>query len=462
MPAFSGARRGLIVVLSVSILSLPEKAGAFDETLPPINIAPEGLHSDRDLPRREWAPEIHTVPGSEGTPSFVKGLSLKNAIARALAYNPAVKAAFLEIEARHGEESQSAVRPNPELLIEVENFAGSKDKSGFQSAETTVSLFQTIELGDKRLRRLQAAHLDASLAAWDHEVVRTQVAAQTARSYVDVIAARDRVRVLKEFVSIAAQTQTSVDARVKGGKASPIELDRTIVAAARARAQVKGEEAKLEAAKHRLSIFWGAERIDFGNVNGRLGNGYRVPSLEALKSAIDSNPSFARWSDEVGRRVAQLDVEVGKSIPDVTVGVGVRQFSDNDSVAAVASVSIPLQFFDKNTGNIVAAGQRIAKAEQDKAVARNELLGALVEALGELQIAATQLKAFEQEVLPPAQSAFDRTKIGYDEGKFDILNVLDAQRSVFEAKLDIVSARADYEKARVKVEAITGRDLGGF
>ena len=35
---------------------------------------------------------------------------------------------------------------------------------------------------------------------------------------------------LREFVSIAEKTQTSVDARVKGGKASPIELDETIVA----------------------------------------------------------------------------------------------------------------------------------------------------------------------------------------------------------------------------------------
>ena len=423
---------------------------------------PDVLTSDRQLPRREWAVEVHPVPGSFGKPGFKQRLTLKEAVNRALAYNPAVKAAFIEIEALHGLEAQSGVKPNPELLIEVENFAGRGQQSGFSAAESTFSLTQTIEVGDKRLRRLQAAHLDTSLAGWNYETVRVQVAAATARAFVDVITAQERIRVLREFVTIAKKTQSSVDARVKGGKASPIEFDRTIVAAARAKALVSGEEARLTAAKRRLSIFWGSEKIDFGGVSGSLGNGRGVPTLATLRSLTENNPELARWSDEVGRRVAQLDVEVAKSIPDIRVGAGVRHFAETDSAAAVATVSIPLQFFDRNTGNIVAAEQRIAKAEQDRETARNALLGSLAEAVGELEVAAALLKALENEVLPPAQSAFERTKTGYDEGKFDILNVLDAQRAVFETRLDVLVARADYEKARVRVEAIVGRDLGGL
>lgn len=448
--------------MAVCTIAIALMGRAFDPACAQSVPNPDVLTSDRELPRREWAAEIHPEPGGSGKPAFDKQLTLKEAIARALDYNPAVKAAFLEIEARHGEEAQSAVKPNPEFSVEVENFAGSKDKRGFEATESTFSLTQTIELGDKRLRRLQAAHLDASLAGWDYESVRVQVASAAASAFVDVITAQERIRVLREFVGIAEKTQASVDARVKGGKVSPIELDRAIVAAARAKALVTGEQARLQAAKRRLSVFWGSETIDFGSASGRLGNARGAPSLAKLKSLIDNNPALARWSDEVGRRLAQLDVEIGKNIPDVQIGGGVRHFAENDSVAAVASVSIPLQFFDRNTGNISAAEQRVAKAERDREAARNELLGALVEAVGELDIAATQLKALENEVLPPAQSAFERTKIGYDEGKFDILNVLDAQRSVFEARLDLLAARADYEKARVKLEAIVGRDLGGL
>ena len=42
------------------------------------------------------------------------------------------------------------------------------------------------------------------------------------------------------------------------------------------------------------------------------------------------------------------------------------------------------------------------------------------------------------------------------------MNVLDTQRTLFEARRELVNARADYEKARVQVEALIGRELNGL
>ena len=461
MPALTGFKSGLFVALAFAVMaggcgSLaqdPETGG-----LP----SPEAFASDRDLPLRPSVPAEMPVPGAVGQPGYAETLTLRDAVTRTLAFSPAVKAAFIEIDARRGEEAQSAVRLNPQLLLEVENFGGSKDKSGADSAEETLSLAQTIELGDKRLKRLQAAHLDTSLAGWDHETIRVRAATDSAQAFVDVVIAQERYKVLGEFVSLAKKTRTSVDARVTGGKASSIELDRASVALARAEALQKGEKARIEAAKRKLSALWGSPDIDFGSAVGRLGSGYAAPSPDALIALLDNNPALARWGDEINRRVAQLDLEHAKAIPDITVGAGVRQFQENDSTAMVASVSMPIPLFDRNQGNIAAAERRIAKAENEQLATRNDLYATLVEALGELNVAATELKALEKDVLPGAQRAYDKTKIGFDEGKFDILNVLDVQRTVFESRLEVLTARANYEKARVRVEALVGRDLNGM
>lgn len=401
-----------------------------------------------------------SVPPSETT--YSERLTLRDAVSRTLAYNPSLRAAFHEIEAREGEAYQSSRRPNPELLLEVENFGGSKDKNSFDVAEQTASITQLIELGGKRMLRLQAAELDRSLATWDYEALRVQMATLAAQAFVDVLTAQERVKVLGEFVEIAEKTRKSVDLRVQGGKASPIELDRAVVASARAKALQRSEKARLQVAKRRLSTLWGAHAVAFGWAAGRLGNGDTVPTVESLKTYLNNNPTLARWSDEIGRRAAQIDLELAKAIPDVRVGAGVRQFNENDSTAMVATVSIPLPIFDRNDGNITAAARRLSKAEADALATRDELLRNLIEAVGDLEVAATQLRAFKSDVLPVAQSAFDRTKIGYDEGKFDILNVLDVQRSVFDVRLELLNARADYEKARVRVEALIGRDINEF
>lgn len=411
-----------------------------------------------------WATQTLASPPSVGAgePAAVgiaQRLSLRDAIRRTLAYNPSMRAALREVDARHGETYQAGLRPNPELVLEVENFGGSKDKRHFDSAEETASFTQLIELGGKRMLRLQAAELESSLASWDYEAVRVQMATLAAQSFVDVLTAQERVKVLGEFVAIADKTRQSVDARVKGGKASPIELDRTVVAAARAKALLRAEQTRLASAKRKLSTLWGAHSADFSVAAGRLGNGSSVPSVSTLKTYLANNPALARWSDEVNRRAAQIDIEHAKAIPDIRLGAGVRQFNDNDSTAIIASVGIPLPIFDRNEGNISAAHSRLAKAEADAQATRDELLRALIEAVGELEVAATQLTALKRDVLPVAQTAFDRTKIGYDEGKFDLLNVLDVQRSVFEVRLDLLNARADYEKSRVKVEALIGSDI---
>lgn len=457
MPAIPGLRAGLSVAFVASLLA---GCGALTEN-PAMGglAAPDAYMSDRELPLRPEVPPELPVPGAPGRPGYAESLTLRSAIGRAIAFSPAVKAAFIEIDARRGEEVQSAVKPNPQLLLEVENF-GANDKE--TATEETLSFGQTVELGDKRLKRLQAAHLDTSLAGWDHETVRVKVATDAARAFVDVLIVQERIKVLGEFVSLAQKTRASVDARVKGGKASPIELDRAAVALARAEVLQKGERVRLDAAKRKLSTIWGAPDIDFGHAHGRLGNSTTVPGAESLLAFLENNPTLARWGDEINRRVAQLDLEHAKAIPDVTLAAGVRRFEDNDSTAMVASLSVPIPIFDRNQGNIAAAERRIAKAENEHKATRNELYGTLVEALGELNVAATQLRALEKDVLPGAQRAYDKTKIGFDEGKFDILNVLDVQRTVFESRLEVLTARADYEKARVRVEALIGRDLNGM
>lgn len=451
MPGLSGQSGVVFVMLAASGL-----AGCGAHPVPVLDTAAivANAETDRDLPRRPWAPEPHAVPGSPPPAPHAGALSLSEAVDRVVAYNPAIKAAFFEIEAKHGETAQAAVKPNPELSFEVENVGKDVDP------EETLQLSQLVELGDKRVKRLRAAHLEAAVAGWDMETVRVEAISQAAEAFVDVLSAQERINVLGDFVTVSEKTRASVGARVSAGKSSPIENDRAAVAVARAKAALKSEQARLAASKRKLSALWGSGEADFERAQGRLASERRIPSMAQIQAHFDANPDLARWSDEIGRRHAQLAVEQSKSIPDLRLAAGVRRFEETDSSAFLASVSMPLQVFDRNVGNIVAAERRIDKAALDQEAARGKLTRTVVDAYGALTIAEAQLKALEKDVLPAAENAFAKTKIGYDEGKFDLLNVLDTQRAVFEARLDLVNAKADFEKAKVQVETLIGRRLG--
>ena len=419
----------------------------------------DAAQSDRDLPRRPWLPVTNDAPGKTAPPAFTQSVTMKEAIHRAVERSPAVKAAFTEIEARHDDAAQASYKPNPELSLDIENFLGSGAKSGFRVAEETLRISQLIELGDKRLKRLRAANLEASVAGWDYEAARLAAASRAATAFVDVLVAQQRIDVLERFIKIADRTRSAVETQITAGKGIATDLDRASISVARAKAGVDGERARLTGARQSLSALWGSNKLSFERARGKLDATPNVPSLERVQTYLAENPALARWSDEIGRRHAMLDVERAKAVPDIKVALGIRHLHEDDTGALVATVAVPLQVFDRNNGNIAAANQRIQRAEFDGQAAERDVFSALVAAMGALRVAKAQINAVQSGVLPPSRSTVERTQAGYSEGRFDLFMLLDAQRSLLDAELELVTAQGDYAKAKVQVEILIGRGL---
>ena len=76
-----------------------------------------------------------------------------------------------------------------------------------------------------------------------------------------------------------------------------------------------------------------------------------------------------------------------------------------------------------------------------------------------LATAYTEVTTLREDVLPAAQENFDATEEGYREGKFDLLTVLDAQRTLFETTNQYVDALLAYHQTRAEVERLIGTPL---
>jgi cobalt-zinc-cadmium efflux system outer membrane protein len=83
----------------------------------------------------------------------------------------------------------------------------------------------------------------------------------------------------------------------------------------------------------------------------------------------------------------------------------------------------------------------------------------LIEALGRLETAQAGAIAIKAEVLPVAQQSFESAQTGYREGKFGYLDVIDAQRTLGEAKTRYLEVITAYHKAAADVERLTGLSL---
>ena len=386
-------------------------------------------------------------------------VTLTDAVRFALVNHPALRAFPWERRAAEALALQAGRRPNPELEVEVEEFAGAGDRRGFDGAETSIQLGQLIELGGKRAKRAKLAGIEADLVQSDYESQKLDVMYDVTIAFIAVLAEQEQLALAEELAALAERTAGVVDQRVAAGKDSPVEQAKARVVVANARLQRARAEQRLASARTRLALVWGSRTPRFDSVRGDLHQISSVPPLDELADLIAGNPDVWRWDTEIRRRHAVLEVERTRRIPDVGVRGGLTHFNETDDTALVAGLSIPLPAFNRNRGGIEAAGQRLAKTRDDRAATEMSIRAALARAISEAAIAFTEADVLEDEVVPAARSAYEAAEQGYRQGKFDYLDVLDAQQTLFEARVQYVSSLTAYHESRAVVERLIGRSL---
>ncbi len=386
-------------------------------------------------------------------------LTLRQALALTLMKNPVLKAYSLETRAADARALQAGLRPNPELGIEVENVGGTGPMSGFDSAETTIAISQLIELGNKAEKRRKVASLDKELSEWDYESKRVEVLTEVGKGFIDLLAVQERTMLLAELVNVSERALSSVTQRVEAGKDSPLEKTKASVALSNIQIEYKQATKELERSKKKLASLWDDEQPTFTKAHGQLDKVLDIPELDILRLKLMSNPKLARWETEIARNKAAADLAKSKSVSNISVGGGIRRFSETDDNAFVFGVSIPLPLSDRNQGGRMEAAANLSKSYEEQRVARIAVKNHFDQIYTELSISFEKIKELKASVLPGAQEVFQASQEAYSQGKVDYLNVLDAQRTYFVSQTEYLDTLVAYHKAKTDMEGLIGQSL---
>ena len=255
--------------------------------------------------RPQYSPRVAPPPAKD-IPVPTGVLTLLQAQTLAMQHNPKLAAFGWEVRAGEARILQAGLPPNPEVEIEVENFAGSGEWQGFQGTEITIHLSQLIEVAGKRRKRAHVAALERDLTAWDYEATRLDVLTQVTQAFVEVLSAQERLALNAELVRLAEQVLSTVAERVKAGKVSPVEETKASVELSTSRIALERVQRDLEAARKRLVATWGGSTPAFENARGTLDAITAIPPAEQLVERLAQNPDVARWVTEIAQRQAAV------------------------------------------------------------------------------------------------------------------------------------------------------------
>ena len=119
-------------------------------------------------------------------------------------------------------------------------------------------------------------------------------------------------------------------------------------------------------------------------------------------------------------------------------------------------ISIPLPLFDSNRGALLEAAHKAEKASADYDGAKAALQLELTQTYAGFQRSAQEAQRLKSDVLPAAREALNAMSRGYALGKFGFLDVLDAQRTLFQEQSRYVRALTDAQLAYAQLRRIVG------
>jgi cobalt-zinc-cadmium efflux system outer membrane protein len=378
--------------------------------------------------------------------------SLADALALTLIHNPELNSFNYDIRSTDAKLLQAGTRPNPILDVETENIDAPK------FLQTTFLLSQLIELGGKRSARLQFAQAERDRAFLDYEVKKRQLFVDTTLLFIDVLINQEKVVFLDENFKMLEQFSSIVEKRLQAGKASIVEEANFKVHLTTALIDLKNAQNDLRSSKNKLASQWGATNDCF-EVIGNLDWTSAVFCLEEIGGLIQNHPQIIRSQLEGNLRSARIAMERSRAYPDVNLRGGPRYLNEANKWVWVVGLTIPIPISDRNQGRIWEASEDFAKLEKEKESLWVRLLTELNTSYSTLQATMSELKLLKEIALPATQKAYDFSFKGYEQARYNYLELIETARSYRTSKMRYLQALGEYNKALAILEGLTGSQV---
>jgi outer membrane protein TolC len=149
-------------------------------------------------------------------------------------------------------------------------------------------------------------------------------------------------------------------------------------------------------------------------------------------------------------------------LPDFELGVNKhRIIGEGDFWDFTLSFPIPLFFWQPIKGEIAEAEANIYALTKEAEHLRNAITLEVEEATMNALTASNQIRLFEEEILTQAEEVYNMFLFSYQEGEIGGIELIEARRTLVEARTSYADALFNYGVAIAALEKSIGQKLEG-
>ncbi len=389
-------------------------------------------------------------------------------IADALERNPQVREAFSRYQAARLRVPQVTALPDPMLAV-TQHARTPETRVGPQT--TVLSLTQRFPWFGKLSDQGKVAAKQAAVQDEMYRARRAELVRQVKLAYFDLGYLDRALRIAEEEEKLLSHYETLAQARYSQGvglQQAAVRLQAEITRVLSKRRELMRQRVDAEAVLNTLRDRPAGDPVAVGRAQERPRVKLDVEALYALgrRNRPEATAAFLQIeSDEKSVQLAQRQY-----YPDFTLGaswgnvLGRRDepgrmnpppSNGKDVYSVSVGVNIPIFRSKYDAGVQEAIERQSASREAYRGVVNQVELS--VRSIGfRLETVEEQIDLFERALLPQSEQALRSAETAYATGTAGVLDLLDGERVLLEARLGLARLESDYMKALAEMERAIG------
>jgi NodT family efflux transporter outer membrane factor (OMF) lipoprotein len=358
----------------------------------------------------------------------------------------------------------------PSLSLGVGNSASATRSDGRsarnEGSSVSLSASYELDLWGRNASGVRGAEASLQATRYDSDTARLTLIAGVANAYFEVLSLRGRLAVARDNLAIAERVLNLVQARARNGAVSPLDVARQEAAVLSQRAGLLPLEQLERQTLFALAVLVGRVPEGF-EVQARTLTDLALPSIAPGLPAelLVRRPDLAAAEAQLVASNADLGAARAALLPRIqlTGSAGLASGAllavlggPASSVSLAASLLQPIFDGGRLKGQVEIAESRERELAQTY---RKAILSAFADVENALAAASrlAQRELLQAQVEDRAREALRLAEVRYREGADDLLSVLDAQRTLFDAQDQLAQIRL----ARLEAAVSLYKALGG-
>jgi cobalt-zinc-cadmium efflux system outer membrane protein len=400
------------------------------------------------------------APGPVTTPGK-RLITVTDAVGIFLQQNLQLVAARYDVDMVEAEKLTAHLRPNPEVSVGFSDIPLNFSRDFIKPHTFSYGISQTIELGGKRQKRMDAADADSEQARAEFQTVVWQLTNDVKKKFYAVLLAKSLFDLSKENQKTFADIVERTKQVFQSGEISGLELQQLEIEKFKFDTDVANSERDYELALRDLRVALGGDyRAMDVEVAGAIDyyQLYDFSLSDLHEKALAARPDLKAAQLSENAADAAIRLQDAQKIPDVTVGAGVEQVPGEGNTYNVG-VSVPLPVFNRNQAERAKAQIQKLKAQNDQRQITNLVLSDVDKALVAFDIQKKRIELYRTGILTKVTDIQTLTEFSLKAGESSTLELLDAIRTRRDTLAGFYQTLFDYQMSLLDLELATATPL---